>query len=105
MGCCLSPPRSTSLEDLAEFSKQEKNLADANVHQGAAMKPHHGAAPVKCALSSPAAERREHRAAQDLTPMAEGRPGQTPFSMQSRCTPVAPLAEGPRGCRTPLSAT
>ncbi len=105
MGCCLSPPRSTSLEDLAEFSKQEKNLAGANVHQGAPLKPHHVAAPVKCALSSPAAEGREHRAAQDLTPTAEGRPKQTPFSLQNRCTPVAPLAEGTRGCRTPLSAT
>ena len=83
MGCCFSPPRSTSLEDLAAYSKG--GALDQPVE------PHgkeHKAPAVKCARSSGAV--RSSQALQDLTPMAE-EPHATPFKAQCGCAPTAQL--------------
>ena len=87
MGCCFSPPRSTSLEDLAAYSK------------GGALKYSVGpdeqeqpAPAIKCARSSGAVSR-SSRAAQDLTPMAE-EPHATPFKAQCGCAQQAVEGRG-----------
>lgn len=81
MGCCFSPPRSTSLEDLAAYSKRGALDHSAEPHE-----KEHKAPAVKCARSSGAA--RSSQALQDLTPMAE-EPHATPFKAQCGCAQTA----------------
>ena len=77
MGCCFSPPRSTSLEDLAAYSR-----GGALDHSVEAHEKEHKAPAVKCARGSGAT--RSSQALQDLTPMAE-EPHATPFKAQCGC--------------------
>ena len=89
MGCCFSPPRSTSLEDLAEYSKGGALEHFVRPHEKERKAP-----AVKCARSSSAVSR-SSQAAQDLTPMAE-EPHATPFKAQCGCAQCAADRANPR---------
>jgi len=79
MGCCFAPPRSASLEDLAEYAK-----GGQPAHGKGRPAAERAAEPGKRS----AADGAGGRAAQDLTPMAQ-ETAQTPFKVQCRRGPRA----------------